>query len=190
MVCACRFTRLFDRRATLATDVTAPSAIDSSTGASTQQPATQDASESSGNWWNKLVDETHTPRLVGEGKDRIVPPHSRSVPNEGKSRDGDPVVEEPAAAATASDRTTKQLSAEDLYEQVVPSVVTIKVVMDDDGEHIATGSGFFIDKETKKARTQPPVSTKPYQVGQTYCGTPTEYGYVLTNYHVIVCRFC
>ncbi len=175
----------FFDRGTAPTVSTAP-ASDSKTLAHTQHPLKPDAREESGNWWDKLVDDTpHSSKASpATEKDPIVPPHSPVMPKGGKSRNGAPVVGEPAAAAAAPDATPKQLSAEDLYEQIVPSVVTIKV-MDDYGEHIATGSGFFVGKETVEKRYATAGFYRALSSRETQRGTPTEYGYVLTNYHVI-----
>jgi hypothetical protein len=89
-----------------------------------------------------------------------------------------------AIGPPAADSPRKQLSPENLYEQIAPSVVTIKV-KDDDEEHIATGSGFFVDKELVEKRYAMADFYKSLASRETQNGTPTKYAYVLTNYPVI-----
>jgi S1-C subfamily serine protease/Flp pilus assembly protein TadD len=76
------------------------------------------------------------------------------------------------------------LSPADLYERVAPSVVTI-VVNDEDGQPITTGSGFFIDEASLPNRYTFLDRSQSLAKSLTEKGTPTQFGYVLTNYHVI-----
>ncbi len=86
--------------------------------------------------------------------------------------------------SVASKSLPTVLSAEDLYDRVAPSVVTIKV-NDEDGEQIATGSGFFIDEGLLKERDRILEHHRGLAEYITSEGIPTQAGYVLTNFHVI-----
>jgi tetratricopeptide (TPR) repeat protein len=71
-----------------------------------------------------------------------------------------------------------------LYERLAPSVVTSSV-KDSYGEHVGTGSGFFVDKVLIDSRFNLANFYRSWTHRERQAGTPSEYGYVLTNYHVI-----
>jgi S1-C subfamily serine protease/tetratricopeptide (TPR) repeat protein len=81
-------------------------------------------------------------------------------------------------------QSPEYLSPTELYELVAPSVVTV-IVKDEDGEQIGTGSGFFIEEVLLSKRHEGLVNEKTSATFLTAFGIPTQYGYVLTNYHVI-----
>ncbi len=92
-----------------------------------------------------------------------------------------PLVEEPAAVAPTI------LSAEELYARVSPSVVTV-VANDERGRPAATGSGFFIQAELLNAHYPDWKFECDNQMAKAMVNiekTPTEAGYVLTNFHVV-----
>lgn len=81
------------------------------------------------------------------------------------------------------------LSPEDLYDRVAPSVVTI-IVKDENEELIGTGSGFFIDEALIRDRRMSYRyvwldSDEEAAKLHSKEGRPAQHGYVLTNYHVI-----
>jgi S1-C subfamily serine protease/tetratricopeptide (TPR) repeat protein len=84
----------------------------------------------------------------------------------------------------APESLPEQLSAEDLYDRVAPSVVTI-IVKDEDGQHIATGSGFFVDSDTFNGRYSAIEMDKGAAMWSSQNGFPVQAVYVLTNYHLI-----
>ena len=121
------------------------------------------------NDWAKLLSDETPPN-----QDRPTSPTQRATESpKGKWRENDP---------SAPDATP--LSPEDLYERLAPSVVTIEV-KDSYGELAAVGSGFFVDKALVDARCYLAKFYQSWAQRETQGGTPTEYGYVLTNYHVI-----
>jgi len=90
-----------------------------------------------------------------------------------------------AVAARPGERNVPlSISAENLYDRAAPSVVTI-FVKDGNGEPIGIGSGFFVDETLCSARYELHDLEKKYAESCTNDGTPTQHGYVLTNYHVI-----
>ncbi len=145
---------------------------------------TESAKPDTGNWWDKLVDEsagksTSSPAV----KNSQASPANPSVTvDEKKEWKGDPIAATPAPAD--QQKTVKQIPPEELYERVVPSVVTIKV-KSNYGEHVATGSGFFVDKELVDERYENSEFFKTIAERSLQKGKHTKYGYVLTNYHVI-----
>jgi S1-C subfamily serine protease len=76
-----------------------------------------------------------------------------------------------------------QLSPQELYERVAPSVVTI-TVSDENDKAIYGGSGFFVDKSLLKGRLENLENDERYA---RYIRSEGGYrgAYVLTNYHVI-----
>jgi S1-C subfamily serine protease/Flp pilus assembly protein TadD len=78
---------------------------------------------------------------------------------------------------------SQQLSPEELYERVAPSVVTV-YSKDENGELICSGSGFFIDVAPPRDRHDLPSN---YELFAKYIGDDksVQGAYVLTNYHVI-----
>jgi S1-C subfamily serine protease len=150
-----------------------PAADHNSAIVATTEPTKRDT----GNWSDKLVDES------GNKSTAPTPVHPSATDGK-KPWENDPIV--PEASRHVNDRTTprKSLSPEDLYDQVAPSVVTIKV-KDDSGAHIATGSGFFVDKSIVEKQYPTTDALKSFVSRETHGGKPTAYAYVLTNYHVI-----
>jgi S1-C subfamily serine protease/tetratricopeptide (TPR) repeat protein len=119
---------------------------------------------------------------------------TNSVPIVGEASDSskasrpwesDPIVGKPATYA-APDQSRKQLSPEDLYEQVAPSVVTIKV-KDENEQPIATGSGFFIDEQLLSEPYKSLELSLAKRMSTIFSndGVAKQNAYVLTNYHVV-----
>jgi|GEM_PF-3450083 len=88
----------------------------------------------------------------------------------------------PAPSREADAQT--DLSPEDLYDLVAPSVVKI-IVKDENEEPIGSGSGFFVDKALLGERYAWLDSDREPARLHNENGSPTQHGYVLTNYHVI-----
>ena len=85
------------------------------------------------------------------------------------------------------------LSADELYAQACPAVVTIKSE-NEEGKVVATGSGFFIDKELIRARMpqddfkeidDDPEGVDAKFFASTFGLDMLQTGYVITNCHVI-----
>ena len=93
------------------------------------------------------------------------------------------VESRPDSNVTTEKPTTKVLSAEDLYDRIAPSVVTINA-KDEYGETIATGSGFFIDESLlgEQLKNLADWHTISVDWGNEIAN---QNGFVLTNYHVI-----
>lgn len=77
-----------------------------------------------------------------------------------------------------------QLSPQELYERVGPSVVTIKV-RDENFQDIASGSGFFINEAVFTDRFDASELKKVWANSDSESEVPSRHCYVLTNYHVI-----
>ncbi len=132
--------------------------------------------EAKGEWWKglgTLDDEpgaTQTPPAVAsytETGSKLTNTTSSAGSSKGVTQWGNDPLALPG----------KPLSPEDLYEQIAPSVVTIKV-KDEDDNHIATGSGFFIDERK--------LSNVYRSVALHYDKRPNKQNaYVITNYHVM-----
>jgi len=116
-----------------------------------------------------------------------VPPHVATIPPDfsvGPAgwRELYLLKNKPARSREADTQT--DLSPEDLYDLVAPSVVTI-IVKDENDEPIASGSGLFVDKALLGERYKWLKSDKELARLHNEDGSPTQHGYVLTNYHVI-----
>jgi len=99
----------------------------------------------------------------------------------------DHTSEEPpsqVAALPHKSTSASDLTPEALYERVAPSVVTI-IVNDDDGEAIGSGSGFLVDGALLFGRYELLEFRNQLAKPLTDGGTPIQFGYVITNYHVI-----
>jgi S1-C subfamily serine protease/tetratricopeptide (TPR) repeat protein len=90
-----------------------------------------------------------------------------------------------SARANPPDVTTQQpLSAENLYERIAPSVVTV-VVRDEDEKRIGSGSGLCIEESLVSKRYAAFKFDKHFAESQSKNGKPTQCAFILTNYHVI-----
>ena len=130
--------------------------------------------------WAFLVPSHHTlPPIVANPPDYSVGPTNWWELNLLKNK--------PASSSESS--VLVELSPEDLYDRVTPAVVTI-LIKDEKDELIGRGTGFFINDVLLRDR----FKGEPYkwlEVDKSSArvlsknGTPTQHGYVLTNFHVM-----